>query len=74
VGKERLKLNWERDLPPFESRFHPIVSANKVKDFSFKKGNLITYTCVSEPPTYQEVEKTIKEKPHIEETKTAGER
>jgi len=75
VGRERLKLSWERDLPPFDSHFYQKYTLSKNFSSTSGKSSLVTYTCVAGPPTYLEIEKMVESKetkPPVETNEKSG--
>jgi hypothetical protein len=59
IGREKLRLGYQFDLPKFESA---LKSHQPSKNDYSGKDDVVMLECVKKPPTYQDVAKTISNK------------
>lgn len=63
VGREKLRLGYEFDLPKFESTFtNDRLQRNPARHFPSSKSNVVILECVAKPPTFKDVAKTLVDK------------
>jgi hypothetical protein len=60
IGREKLRLGWEFDLPKFESRFSE--NRNSVRQNFSPTDDIVVLECVAKPPTFNDVAKTLSKK------------
>ena len=62
IGREKLRLGYEFDLPKFESRFNERLQRNPRRHYPSTKSSVVILECVAKPPTFEEVAKTLVDK------------